>query len=109
MGILYLVSQQLQKFDFWGERVHLNINGKAINRTNLGGVVGILLLVVNCIFVSYLLDKMINREDPNIYEVEQGMNLMDEDTPVFNFGEYDFNVGVAAYYREDNISATQLS
>ena len=98
MEIRKKIDGFLHSFDKFAEPVaNLNMNGKSHYKTRLGGFCGLTVFGLIASFIVVRGQKMINRVEPIIYEVTQGMNLMSKDTPQFQLSEQSFNFGIGAY------------
>lgn len=64
--------------------------------TNLGGLLGIFFYVFIAVFLQFRVQKLTTRDNPDIYEVSQGLNLM-EDKEIIKFDEQSFTIGFGLY------------
>ena len=100
MEIRKKIDGFLHSFDKFGEPVaNLNMKGKTHYKTRLGGLCGLTVFGLIAWFIVVRGQKMINRIEPVIHEVTQGMNLMAKDTPQFQLSEQSFNFGFGFYGR----------
>lgn len=80
-------------FDKFGEPVaNLNMAGKTQFRTRLGGLCGMAVYGLMTWFIFVRMKKMLNRENPTIYEVTQAMDVGAE-SESYNFKENNFHFG----------------
>lgn len=85
----------LHIFDKFGEPVaELNMGGITRYKTRLGGVCGLAIYCLLTWFIVIRCKQMTNRSNPTLSEVTQGINLMADDSPVFNFASNNFYLGV---------------
>ena len=88
----------VHSLDKFGEPVaNLNMKGKSRYTTRLGGLCGITIYSLMAWFVVVRYQKMMNRIEPVIYEVTQGMNLMADDSPTYDLKEQNFKFGLGFY------------
>jgi hypothetical protein len=81
----------LHIFDKFGEPVaELNMGGITRYKTRLGGVCGLAIYCLMTWFIVIRCKQMTNRSNPTLSEVTQGINLMADDSPVFNFASNNF-------------------
>jgi hypothetical protein len=91
------VKKIVTYFDLYGEPVaSLNVDGASVLTTVPGGVVGFVVVVMIVWFSILRGEIMINRKHARKIEVNQGLDLMAADTPVVNFRDYGFKIGVGA-------------
>ena len=98
MSYIRRLDVVVHSFDKFGEPVaNLNMKGKSRYTTRLGGLCGITIYSLMAWFVVVRYQKMMNRIEPVIYEVTQGMNLMADDSPTYDLKEQNFNFGLGFY------------
>ena len=85
MGIIRkTITKSLRGLDRFQEPVSLNINGEQSVGSKLGGTCSLIIFILIAVFTYGRVDKLTNRLEPSIYEVNQGIDMSDPDTPVFN-------------------------
>jgi hypothetical protein len=68
MLLATIVSSVLHSFDAWGKPVpQINMGGREIYRTKLGGFVGLMISIVISTFTISRIIKMVNLDNPNVY------------------------------------------
>ena len=100
MGIIRLVGKQLHKFDSFGEKIQINLKGKDTVTTKLGGLCGLSIYIFLFVFCVYRFIHMIQLEDPDVYEVLQGIDLLDPDAAFVGFGDHNFTAGMGAFIKK---------
>jgi undecaprenyl pyrophosphate phosphatase UppP len=63
----------------------VNIAGKQVHRTKFGGLIGLIVSVVITAFTISRLIKMLNRDDPSVFQINKGLDLLASDSESFNF------------------------
>ena len=92
------INSVVHKFDRFSEPVaNINMNGKSRYTTRVGGCFGLLIYSLLVWFVIVRIEKMMERREPVMYEVTQGMNLMAANSPSYNMQELNFNFGFGIY------------
>ena len=87
----------VHRFDKFGQPVaSLNIGGRSEYNTRVGGCCGLLIYGLITWFTIVQTIKMVDKKDPTIYQVEQGFDLMANNTPVFNLNDEKFQIGYYA-------------
>jgi hypothetical protein len=78
----------LHSFDKFGQPVaNLNMKGTTQYKTRFGGLCGIAVYGLMAWFLVIRVQKMMDRQNPTIYEIRQGMNLMLDGSPSYNLAE----------------------
>ena len=81
-----IVTSFLHQFDAWGSPVpSVNIAGNQVHRTKFGGLIGLIVSIVITAFTISRLIKMVNRDDPSVFQVNRGLDLLAGDNESYNF------------------------
>jgi hypothetical protein len=103
-AVLSRIQSVLHWLDPYAEPIApLNIRGKTKITTSVGGLAGIFVSGLLLWFLQTRLDKLTSRNDSNMSEVTQGLDLLAEDTPSFHSSEMSYSVGVGIYSQQDEL------
>ena len=92
------INSVVHKVDRFSEPVaNINMNGRSRYTTRVGGCFGLLIYSLLVWFVIVRIEKMMERREPVMYEVTQGMDLMAAGSPTYNLQELNFNFGFGIY------------
>jgi hypothetical protein len=80
----------LSRIDAFGQPYSLNLNGQGIYRTKLGGLCSFFIYMAIFGFIVSRSIYMVYREEPRLYEIKQGIDLLAKELPRFNFKESGF-------------------
>jgi hypothetical protein len=95
---MVILSAILLSFDMWGEVVSpINVSGESQYRSKFGGVLGFLIAVFISVFTVTRLQKMVNRDDPNVYQVDMGLDLLKNNDFSLNLRDSQYMVGVSSF------------
>ena len=90
---LHTIKSHIRLFDLFGEPVNrINIKGETVFKTTFGGLVSLAIWICLAAFMVVRSRKLINRDDPIIYEVKQAVNS-DEIAPLV-LKDNQFEVGL---------------
>jgi hypothetical protein len=93
------MKKTLKKLDFFGQpAAQFNIKGKSVFTSAFSGGIGLVISVLVLLFVYSRTVKLVTRSDPAMFEVSQGLNLLDEDAEVYELEDNQFSLGVGAFY-----------
>jgi hypothetical protein len=84
----------LSHIDAFGQPYTLNLEGRSSYQTKLGGVCSLLIYLAIAGFIVTRTMYMIAREEPRLYEIKQGLDLMAKEPEKYNFEKYGIQVGV---------------
>ena len=95
-AISRLSKKVLHSFDWWGEPVApLNLRGQTVYTTSCGGLTGLVIAVLILWFTQIKFQKLFNRDEPYLTQIQQPLDLVAPDTPAYNFAENHFALGIS--------------
>ena len=77
----------------------MNIDGDKSVGSKLGGTCSLTIFIMIAVFTFGRVEKLTNRLEPSIYEVNQGIDMNDPDTPVYNLKENKLTFGIIGFVR----------
>lgn len=94
-----MLRSLVRKFDIASQPYALNSRGSERFTTTVGGVCGLLLYAVIAVFTYFRLLKLVTRDDPQLFEVTQGMHpVLDAQSHNLKLMGVEIGIGI---YRTD--------
>lgn len=93
------ITSTILRFDAFGETVSpLNIKGHKKQKTTCGGLTGIFVFVIMVWFTATQFVSLVLKLDPELYQVQQGMDISEGGDKTFRMKENLFTFGIGAKY-----------
>jgi hypothetical protein len=61
-----------------------------------------MIAIIIMVFTVTRTQKMVNREDPNVYEIGRGLDLVSNDAAEYDLRANNYTIGVGSYIRKYN-------